>query len=136
MATKYKYWWRPLVEKALREYPKLKKRKEELQTATITPNYNPMPGGSNVSQTTENLAMRDLPEDERKWLDAIESAICEISRNEDGDAVMRLVKSVYFQKTHTVNGAAIMCNMSDSTAKRRIGRFIWTVAKHKGLVER
>lgn len=134
MATKYKFWWRPLVEKALREYPRMRQRKAELQGTSLTPNYNPMPSGNSVARTTENLAMNNLPEDEEKWLTAIEKAILEVSEQADGKSCLALISCVYFKKTHTVSGAAIQCHVSESTAKRRIGRFIWTVGKYKGLV--
>lgn len=134
MATKYKFWWRPLVEKALREYPKLRSRKAEMQGASMTSNYNPMPGGSSVARTTESLAMNNLPADEEEWLTAIEKALRDVSQQDDGKSCIALVSCVFFKQTHTVNGAAIYCHVSESTAKRRIGHFIWLVGKHKGLV--
>ena len=130
----YKYWWRPNLERALKEYPSMRERKAELQSSPLTPNYNPMPSGNSPSRTTENLAARQLPEEEERWLDAIEKAIEDVRKQADGDAVMGLVSCIYFKKTHTLNGAAALHHMSESTAKRRVGRFLIAVAKHKGLV--
>lgn len=132
--SRYKYWWRPNLERALREYPDMKARKADLQAATLTPNYSPMPSGNAPSRQTETLAMRQLPPEEEKWISAIDKAIDEIQRQHDGEAVIALVTAIYFKKTYTLNGAAYLYHMSESTAKRRLGRFIAIVAKHKGLL--
>lgn len=134
MATKNKHWWRSNVERALREYPALKERKKAIQSAALTPNYNPMPGRSEPSRLTENLAMRQLSEEEEKWISAIDKAREDMRQTSDGEEIMMLVTMVFFKQTHTMTGAALERHVSLSTAQRRVGRFISAVAKHKGLL--
>lgn len=130
--SKYRDWWRPNVDRALRAYPALKEKKLALQSATITPNYNPQPGSGEPSRTTENLATAQLSPLEENWLSAIDRAISHVGRWRDGDTIMRLIKMVYFKRTHTVTGAADATYISESTAKRKIGVFIDLVAKNLG----
>lgn len=132
MATKNKHWWRPNVERALKAYPSLKDRKLAMQSPALTPNYNPMPGGSEPSRTTENLGIRQLSEQEESWLQAIDRAKDDMKQVSDGAEILALVKMVFFNQTHTVTGAAMERHVSLSTAQRRIGRFIDKVAEHKG----
>lgn len=134
MATKNKHWWRSNVERALREYPALKERKRALQSSALTPNYNAMPGGSEPSRTTESLAMRQLSEEEEKWISAIDKAREDMRNRCDGEEIMRLVTMVFFDQTHTMTGAALKTHVSLSTAQRRVGQFIAKVAEHKGLL--
>jgi hypothetical protein len=132
--SKYKYWWRPNVDRALREYPALRRRKDELQSAALTPNYNPMPSGNGTSRTTENLAAATLPEQEEKWLTAIERAISTVSLWRDGKLTIQLIRMIYFSRSHTVIGAAEAVHVSESTAKRAIGQFCALVGKNMGFV--
>ena len=102
--------------------------------ASLTPNYNPMPGSSEPSRTTENLAMRQLSDEEERWIEAIEKARDDMRQRSDGEEIMRLVSMVFFKQTHTMTGAAIETHVSLSTAQRRVGQFIVRVAEHKGLM--
>ena len=133
--SKYKYWWRPNVDRALREYPEMRRRKDELQAAALTPNYNPMPSGNSPSRTTENLATAQLPEQEEKWLDAIERAIETVSTWRDGSTIIRLVATVYFDRSHTVIGAARLVHVSERTAQRCIGQFTTLVGRYMGFTK-
>lgn len=133
--SKYRYWWRPNVDRALREYPEMRKRKDELQTAAMTANYNPMPKGNSPSRTTENLATAQLPEQEEKWLDAIDRAISTVALWRDGTMTLRLVQMIYFARSHTVIGAADVLHVSESTAKRAIGQFAVLVGRNMGFLK-
>ena len=134
VATKNKHWWRANVERALREYPALAERKRALQASSITPNYSPMPGSSDPSRTTETLALRQLSDEEERWIAAIEKAREDMKLRSDGNEILRLVSMVFFKQTHTMTGAAIETHVSLSTAQRRVGQFIARVAEHKGLL--
>ncbi len=133
--SKYRYWWRPNVDRALREYPEMRRRKDELQASAMTANYNPMPKGSDPSRTTENLATATLPEQEEKWLDAIDRAISTAAFWRDGTLTIRLIQMVFFARSHTVIGAADVLHVSESTAKRAIGNFTTLVGRNMGFTK-
>lgn len=133
--SKYKYWWRPNVDRALREYPLMRERKDALQAAKLTPNYNPMPSGNSTSRTTENLGTAELPDQEEKWLTAIERAMTTVSSWRDGAMTLKLIRMVYFARSHTVIGAADAVHVSESTAKRAIGQFSTLVGKNMGFLK-
>lgn len=130
--SKYKHWWRPNVERAIKQYPMLCEKKKDLQAASMTANYNAMPSGNEPSRTTENLGTRFLSEQEEKILFSVGRAIDEIMRQRDGEDVMRIVTLVDFKQTHTVDGAAIALYMHRNTAACRRTRFIDLVGKYMG----
>ncbi len=45
---------------------------------------------------------------------------------------MKLIDMVFFRKTHTLQGAAMVCNVSYGTAKNWHNRFIEQVARNYG----
>lgn len=128
--SKTRYWWYYTVVNAIRQYPKLAARKAELQKQSLTPAYEATIRGSEPGRTTETAALRQLPQAEQMWLDAIELAIEEIQRHRDGREVMAVVQMVDFKRTHSVAGAALALHMDRATAWRRRSRFVYTVAKY------
>lgn len=55
-----------------------------------------------------------------------------IERLDDTD--LRLIELVYFKGTHTVDGAAMIVNLSSRTAYRHINRVLTAVALELGLI--
>ena len=80
--------------------------------------------------------MRQLSEEEEKWISAIDKAKEDMRKSSDGEEIIRLISMVYFRQTHTITGAALEQHISKPTAQRRVGRFISAVAKHKGLLRK
>lgn len=66
---------------------------------------------------------------------AVEKAIEETERMENGTERMQVVDLVFFRQSHTLGGAALMVPCSYATAKRWIQRFIELVAKNYGLMD-
>ncbi|MCQ2113328.1 MAG: hypothetical protein MJY95_08325 [Bacteroidaceae bacterium] len=133
--SKYTHWWRPNVERALREYPRLKAKKNAMQECSITPNYSGLSGSTGPSRTTEQIALRQLPDEEEKWIVAIERATEEIAKQKDGADVLRIVEECYYRKSMTLAGVAMKYYMDERTALRRRNRFIVSVAKHMGYLK-
>lgn len=133
--SKYRYWWRPNVERDIRSYPKLKEKKAELQKVTITPAYEATIKGSLPSRTTENTALRQLPPREDQIVRAVELAIEAISRQKDGREVLEIVRLVDWKRSHTIEGASYELHMSVHTAIRRRTRFLLMVAKYEGYLQ-
>ena len=76
---------REAAMKALREYPKAKKR--------------------------------NAPEDQT-IIRAVEEALADQKENENGAARLRMVELFYFQRTHTMQGAAMECHYSRETIQK------------------
>ena len=119
---------------AIRQYPELKQKMNDLQKISVTPAYAPTIRGSETGRATEEAALRQLPPAEEMWVDAIELAMEEISRHRDGKEVMAVVELVDFKRTHSVEGAAMALHMERTTAWRRRSRFVCIVAKKSGYL--
>lgn len=131
----YRHWWTPNVARALKEFPALIAKKDALRHTSIIAKYTPDPPGGSAGRATENIALKDLPPAEAALVDAVESALDEVSRRRDGDEIIRLVDLVHFRRSHTLYGAAVALNMSERTAKRKNGDFILLVAKKLGYIK-
>lgn len=60
---------------------------------------------------------------------AVSAAVEDTKRLLDGDDRMRVIRMVFFKKTHTLQGAALNVPCSYETAKRWTQQFIRLVAK-------
>ena len=134
--SQYKHWWFPNVARALKAYPALIAQKDAIRRQNIIAKYSNEPRAGGSSRQTENIALKDLPPGEAAIVDAISSALDEISRRKDGDDIIRLIDLVYFRKSHTLQGAAMALAMSEITAKRKNGDFIRLTAKKLGYLEK
>lgn len=105
-----------------------------MQGAKITPAYTGMPRGGGSGRTTETLALAHLPEQEERILVAVDYAVQEIRRRRDGEEIIRLVTMVYFEQTHTVEGAAYAAYISRDTAWRKMSAFVKLVAMSLGYI--
>lgn len=130
--SKYRNWWYPNIARSLKAYPSLILKKDEIRRNCITAKYSGEPTGGGATRATEDIALRDLPPAEAAIVDAIESALDEISRRRDGDCIIRLIDLIYFRQSHTLQGAAMALNMSERTAQRKHGDFIVLTAKKLG----
>lgn len=128
--SKPKYWWYGNVLRTIRHYPILAEVKADKQGQSVTANYSGMPKGGGAGRTTENCAVRQLSPREEEELDAVRMAIDDIGRQRDGGEILKIVKLVDWEKTHTVDGSAMELHMHVNTAKSRRSRFIRAVAKN------
>lgn len=128
--SKTRHWWYYSVVAAIRQYPALTEKKRELQKTSTTPPYEAVIKGSEIGRTTETAALRQLPPAEELWVNAVERATEEILRHRDGREVMAIVQMVDYQRTHSVEGAALALHMGSETARRRRARFIYSVARY------
>lgn len=130
-----RYDWWPYVKGMIRRYPGLVEREKELHSTSLSPVLTGLPRPANaVSDPTGAAAIRELPEINRKEMDAVREAIEELSKTEEGRISLKLVDMVYFKRSHTVLGAGLALGMAEATAKRWNGNFIRTVAKKFGLL--
>lgn len=66
---------------------------------------------------------------------AVQKAIEQTEKMTNGAERMQVVDMVFFSRSHTLAGAALMVPCSYATAKRWIQRFIELVAKNYGLMD-
>lgn len=130
-----RYGWWPYVKSMIRGYPALKEQHDDLQSASVTANYNGMPGGGAASRTTEDTAVRELAPTAQREYEAVRLAIDQTARYENGTQRLAVISMVFWQRTHTLEGAAQQIPCGIATVKRWHGDFIRQVAKNYGLLD-
>ena len=75
----------------------------------------------------------DLTETEHREVDAVEAAVVFTKGLNDGELRVQLVDIIFWKRTHTLEGAAMILHVSERTARRWHTEFIRTVAKEFGL---
>ena len=111
--------WRHDTREAIRKYPELKRRDRELKETALIAQYGGRIGGKSTetSRTAEAAAMRQLPRDEQRELDAVSTAIQTTMRYRNGELRIRIIDLVYWRNTHTLEGAAMEVHVSGKTAQ-------------------
>lgn len=133
--SKPRYDWWPYVKGMIRRYPELSAREAELHSTSVSPDLSGMPKGKGgTSDPTANAALRQLPEVNRRELDAVRKALEQTRQLPHGEDRIKLIRMVFWTKTHTVYGAALKLGVAEITAVRWHGLFIRMVAAHFGLL--
>ena len=135
MSTPRYDWW-PYVKGMIRRYPELCRREADLHTTAVTPAYGGTPGGGERTDKTADAALRELPKVNQRELEAVRAAIRYIEGLHSGKERMEIVKLYYWQRSHTLFGAANAIHISEKTALRWNRDFIMRVAENFGLIER
>lgn len=117
------------MERFIRNYPRMRERKNAIQSQSMTANYSAMPRGGGGSRSTENVALRQLAPGEEYILRAIERAIEDVGRMDNGREVLTVVEYVYWMR-FTMAEAAEFSHLSERTAQRRADKFVYAVAKN------
>lgn len=125
---RYKWW--SYVKWMIRLYPEREAELRRRQAAAVTPNYSPMPGGSGPSRTTEELGTVSLGRVVDREMEAVRRAIEETERMVTGEIRLKIIREVYWDKTHTLNGAFLDCHISQRTGERWHAEFVHLVAKN------
>ena len=119
--------WRSKTRAAIRAYPALKRKERELRELTIIAAYGDEPRSgqtNNNARTIEAAALRQLPKDEQRALDAVSAAIQTTTRYRNGDLRVKLIDLIYWRESHTLTGAAMAIHISGQTASRWHNGFI------------
>lgn len=138
MSTPRYDWW-PYVKGMIRRYPELCARDSELHETAVTPRYGGTGGGrggrrGGRSDPVANAALRELPEINRREIDAVARAISDTLRMPDGTRRLALMELVFWDRSHTLYGASLVLHVSKRTAIRWHGTFIKMVARNFGLL--
>ena len=133
--SKPRYDWWSYVKGMIRRYPELCAKEKALHDVSLSPNNSGMPTGKGKhSDPTADAALRELPEINRREMEAVRKAIEETRRLDTGEERLRMIRLVFWDRTHTLEGAAMTCHVSYVTARRWHGKFIRCVAEKFNLV--
>lgn len=127
-------WW-SYVQGMIRKYPERAAALDELHAVAVTARYAEGPGGSDAGRTTESVALRQLPKCEQAEYDAVRRALEYIASKPDGLLRMKLVKLVYWDRTHKLYAAAREIGVSERTAQRWNHALTNRVAVNYGLLD-
>lgn len=134
MSTPRYDWW-PYVKGMIRRYPGLVEKEKELHNTSISPVLSGLPRPINsVSDPTGAAALRELPEINRKEMDAVREAIEETQTMRDGSERMRMIKMAFWSGRNTLDMISLRCHISYRTAIRWHSQFIKLVAKKFGFL--
>ncbi len=118
----------------IRRYPELCAKEKALRETCLSPKLSGQPGGKGrASDPTADAALRELPEINRRELEAVRKAIEETRRLDTGEERLRMIRLVFWDRTHTLEGAAMKCSVSYVTARRWHGDFTRCVAEKFNL---
>lgn len=130
-----RYDWWPYVKGMIRRYPELCVRQEELRRTRMSPNLTGMPGThGQASDPVADAALRELPEINRREMEAVRQAIAETLTLDTGQERLQVIRCVFWDKTHTLEGAAMKLHRCKRTVTLWHGEFIRCVAKYFGLL--
>lgn len=126
-------WWSYAKSMAYR-YPELCAKQKALHDTTITPAYGGTPGGGGRADKTADAALRELPEVNRRELEAVRAALTYISTQKNADERLQVIKLYYWRKTNTLYGAAMKVGFHQQTVKKWNREFIQKIAENFGLL--
>lgn len=109
--------WRQAARQAAYDYPGLRSQLRDLQSMSVTPSLSGMPMGGGEHRSTEDAALRQLPPEDQRRLDAVAQALSISEHLTSGLARVKMIEMVYFRRSHTVEGAAMQIPCSVQTAK-------------------
>ena len=133
--SKPRYKWWSYVKWMIRLYPERVAELRRRQEASVTANYNAMPGGSDPARTTETLGLVSLGNPADREMDAVRRAIEDISALPDGSLRLQQIQLYHWARTHTLDGASAAVNVSERTGREWNAEFIRAVAAHFGLLD-
>ena len=125
--------WRAMARRAIRKYPELLRAEADIREGKITPAYSGMPSSASASSTTEVLAMKELPRDAQRDLNAVRQALDTIRRYRTADLRRGLIELVYWRQTHTVDGAGMVLHISQDTAHKYDREFVEMVDAYRRI---
>lgn len=132
--SKPRYDWWPYVKGMIRRYPALRERYRDLHMPSMTADYSGMPHGGS-GRPLEALAIRELPSTQQREYEAVRRAVETTQRYRNGLDRLKVVRLVLWDRSHTLEGAALMVPCGVATAWRWHGEFIKLVAAFYGLLD-
>jgi hypothetical protein len=119
----------------IRRYPVLKEEFLELHNVSMVANYSAEPRGGGSGRALESIAIRELPSNRQREYEAVRRAIETTERYKNGRDRLWVIDLVYWKKSHTIAGAALIIPCHEQAAKQWHGEFIRLVASNFGLMD-
>lgn len=132
MSKPREIWW-GYVKAIIRRYPELCAREAALREQSLSQPITGMPHGGKETNPTADAALRELPEKQQREVAAVRAAIAGTQAMPDGDERMQMVRMVFWDRTHTLDGAALKLHRCTRTICQWHGDFIREVEKELDL---
>lgn len=133
--SKPRYGWWSYAKYMVRVYPNHKAELQERLSQRVTREISTPWGGAVTSRKTENAALRQLPPSKQAEYDAVTKAIEQTKILKTGSERMALINMVYWQQSHTLDGASYALNYSYEQGQRFHGDFLRLVGLNRGLMD-
>lgn len=131
--SKPRYNWWPYVCRVVQDYPALRCRAEEAMETRTTASLDGQPRGGGISNPTERAVIRAMSGTDYRDMEAVERAIEQTKHMRWGKQRLDLLRMVYWDKTHTLQGAAITVPCGIKMARQWSVEFKYLVAHYMGL---
>lgn len=131
MKHSHRGWW-GYVKWVIRDQPKKRRELEAIRSGGGLASDG-TPRSTEARRTTEDRALRGFTGQKAREYDAVEAAAAETRTYASGALRLKLIDMVFWQRSHTLEGAAMACHISRRTAIRYHGDFIRLVAKKIGF---
>ena len=132
MSKPREIWW-GYVKAIIRRYPELCEREAALHRQCISPALTGMPHGGKETNPTADAALRELPEKQQREVAAVRAAIVKTQALQDGAERMEMVRLVFWDRTHTLDGVAMKLHRCTRTIWQWHGDFIRAVERELDL---
>ena len=133
MSKPREIWW-SYVKAMIRRYPELCAKEAELHRQSLSQSITGMPHGrGKISDPVAEAALRELPDKQQRELNAVRGAIANTRALPDGEERLRMIKLVFWDRTHTLDGAALELHRCIATIWKWNGEFIRAVEKELDL---
>lgn len=132
MSKPRKRWW-GYVRSVIYYYPKHQAALRELRQTSVVAGYNGMPHTGGVGNPTAQAATRHLSPDDQREYDAVYLAIQRTRCMPNGHLRLKVIRLVYWDRSHTVDGAGLAVGYQSRQARKIHGDFVRLVAENLGL---
>lgn len=132
MSKPRKRWW-GYVRSVIYYYPKHQAMLQDLRQSSVVAGYTGMPHTGGVGNPTAQAALRRLAPDDQREYEAVQLAIQKTRCMPNGHLRLKLIRLVYWDRSHTVDGAGLAVGYQSAQARRINGQFIRLVAKNLGF---
>lgn len=131
-----RYRWWGYVKNVIRAYPELRKKLMEPMHTPVTAKYGPQTGQNGAGRALEGAVVKRLSGRDVTEFEAVDAAICETAKLENGEARLAIIDLVYWKRSHTLAGAGMQVGYSYRHAQRVHEQFAYLVAEKLGLKEK
>lgn len=134
--SKPRYRWWGYVKNVIRAYPELERRASELPQVSVTAEYAPSLPSGGLGRPVEGVAVKRLSHRDTAEYEAVRAAIRDTAKLPNGEARLKIIELVYWERSHTLGGAGYAVGYAERQTRKFHGEFIRAVALHLGLLEK